>query len=224
MATIAAALIGAGTTYWAGRQANKRSPQERQMETLMGQNAQLSGQYGKDMLGRSREALDPVFDHYRTLASGDRNALMQYFAPDIDRQTTATQQAFQTGMELAPRSGIATERNSAMPMNNAAAIARLLSSGRAEGLQGLNTLGTNWASLGMSGLSQGAGGAAQVLGYGADRRRDAMSQGQSAGDSAYAIFKLIQDAAANRNAGAGAGGSMTPQTANSMMSFWGKGQ
>lgn len=208
MATIAAALIGGGATYLAAKQAGKRSPQQREAERLLGENTKLASGYGTEMLDRSREALNPVYDYYRKLAGGDRNTLLQFLAPEISAQTDASRRAFQTQTELSPRSGIAVEQTQRMPMDNAAAIARLISGARPAGVQGLASLGTNWASLGMGGLRQGSAGASDILGYEAGRKRDARDAGLGAGESAYAIFKLIQDAAANRNRNPGISDNM----------------
>lgn len=221
MATIAAALIGAGSAYYAGRQAKKRSLAERQAEELMGRNAQLSGDFGKDMLGRSKQALDPVYDYFNRLATGDRESLMQQFGPELDAQNDLTRRAFQTNSEMSPRSGLSVEANSRLPMDNAGAIARLLMNARQTGIQGLGTLGTNWANLGLSGLGQGSSGAGQLLGYGADRRREQREAGLGAGESAFELFKLIQGAANNRSAQNSAQSNMM-RTGNTMADFWGR--
>jgi hypothetical protein len=215
MATIAAALIAAGGTYYATRQANKRSGQDRQMSELLAKNSELAGEYGRDFLGKSRNALGPVYDYYRALASGDRNSVMQYLGPEFEAQSDGARRAFQTSSELSPRSGTAVEANSRIPMDNAAAIARILRGARPAGIEGLATLGTNWGSLGMSGLSQSGSGAGQLLGYNTGRRNEARQAGMDAGDSAYAIFKLISEAA-NSNRGQNQNGSL-PAYSNS---FW----
>lgn len=221
MATIAAALIGAGATYYAGRQANKRSRSQRQMEDLMRRNAELTGGYGEEMLGYSREAMKPVYDWYTKLGTGDRDTLMQHFKPEIEAEGAAGRRAFQTSAELNPRSGIATERTSRIPIDNASAIARIISGGRAAGIAGLGELGSTWGSLGMRGLGQGSEGAGQFLDYGARRTRDSRESGAAAGDSAYAIFKLIQEAMANRNKTSSGAGTGTGVGGGG--SFWGSG-
>lgn len=219
MATIAAAIIGAGATYYAGRQANKRSKRQRQMEDVMANNAQLSGDYGARMLGRSEEALAPVYEHFKRLGTGDRQKLMEYFKPDIERQSMMSRQAFQNAAEFSPRSGIATERNSRIPIDNAASIANMLNSGRAEGIRGLGTLGTNWGQMGMAGLGQGAEGAGQYLGYESNRRRDASAAGAGAGEAAYALFRLFQDAQTGKPKNDGSNASWNPD----YMNFWQSG-
>src|SRR3990167_1082187 len=96
MATIAAALIGAGVAYYGSRQANKRSRQEREAAEWMRENGMVAGDYGKDALARSKRALDPVYDYYSKLASGDRASAMQYLKPEIEATTAGSRRAFQT--------------------------------------------------------------------------------------------------------------------------------
>jgi hypothetical protein len=210
MATIAAAALAAGATAYAAKQANKRSGSERRAEDQLNQNSQQAGMYGQQMLGQSKQALDPVMAYFQSLATGDREALMQYLSPEIAAQGQMSRQAFQTSSELSPRSGMGVEATSRIPFDNAAALSKLIASARPAGMQGLAQLGTQMAGLGFQGLGQGSAGAGQVLNYGADRRNDARSQGMMAGENAFELFKLIQGAAANRKAGNGG-------------SFWGGG-
>lgn len=192
MATIAAAVIGAAGAAYAARQAGKRSRSERDAANALARNSQLAGEYGEDFLGKSKEALGPVYDYYRNLATGDRQALMQYLSPEILAQTQGSRRAFQTASELSPRSGIATEATSRIPMDNAAAISRLIMGARPAGVAGLATLGTNFGNLGMSGLGMGTSGANSMLGYEAGRRRDQQDAGAATGESLWNIFKLFQ--------------------------------
>lgn len=222
MATIAAAVISAGAAYYASRQAGKRSKQERAAADALGRNSETAGRYGEDMLGMSKEALGPVYDYYMQLAGGDRESLMRYLSPEILAQTQGSRRAFQTGSELAPRSGMGTESVSRIPAENSAAIARLISGAHPAGVQGLATLGTNWGSLGLSGLGQGSGAAGQVLGYEQNRRADQRAAGEAAGSSAYEIFKLFQGAGGGGGANArGGGGGSGGSTYNpDYMNFW----
>lgn len=192
MATIAAAVIGAAGAYYASRQANKRSRQEREAADAVARNSATAGKYGEDFLGMSKGALGPVYDYYRNLATGDRQALSQYLSPEILAATQGQRRAFQTSSELSPRSGIATEATSRIPANNAAMISQLIAGARPAGIQGLATLGTNLGGLGMSGLGQGTAGAGAALGYEVGRRRDAQDAGAATGESLWNIFKLFQ--------------------------------
>jgi hypothetical protein len=217
MATIAAAAIAAGATLYATKQAGKRSKQEQQAAALMNQNSALAGQYGKDLLGKSQSALNPVYDYYSKLATGDRSELMRFLSPEIMARSQASRQAFQTGSELAPRSGMGTESVSRIPGDNSAFLSQLFQSARPAGIQGLGTLGTNWGSLGMSGLGQSTSGAGSILGYEQGRRADQRQAGMDAGASAYELFKLFQGM---QGAGAGSGGGGTNTKGNSSTSFW----
>jgi hypothetical protein len=230
MATIAAAIIGAGATVYASRQANKRSKRQKAMEDLMAKNARLSGDYGERMLGRSEEALASVYERFRKLAGGDRTKLMEYLKPELERQSAAARGAYQSAAEFSPRSGLNVEANSRIPIDNAASIARMLNSGRAEGIRGLENLGSEWGRVGMAGLQQGAGGASDFLGYERQRRNDASAAGADAGASAFALWKMFQDAQAGRQtaggagAGTGAGAAGYGGNTQDMFNFWGRGQ
>lgn len=207
MATIAAAIVGAGATYYASKQASKKSKAQRDAESLVNKNAGLSSTYGEEMLGYSKDALSPVYDYYRKLGAGDRNTMMQYLKPQIESQSDSSRRAFQTASELSPRSGIDTAATSRIATDNAANIAKLLNSARSEGISGLGTLGTNWGNMGLAGLNQGSAGANQIVGYERQTKADQSQAGAAAGDSAYNIFKLFQEAMAGRGTSAGGVGS-----------------
>lgn len=223
MATIAAAVITAAGAAYAAKQAKKRSRGERNAADAVTRNSELAGQYGEDLLGMSKDSLGPVYDYYRNLATGDRQSLMQYLSPEILAQTQGSRRAFQTSSELSPRSGVATEATSRIPMDNAAMISRLISGARPAGIAGLATLGTNTGSLGMAGLGQGTAGMNSMLGYESGRRRDATDAGAATGESLWNIFKLFQGAGGARgtNIGAGTSGGSSGYIPGSLeSSFW----
>lgn len=217
MATIAAAAIAAGASYYASRQAGKRSRQEREAADRMGRNAETAGEYGEDFLGMSKEALGPVYEYFKTLSTGDREALMRYLSPEIMAQTEGSKRAFQTGSQLAPRSGAGTEAVSAIPTQNSSAIARMIAGARPAGIAGLASLGTSMGSLGMSGLTGSNAATGGVLDYEGNRRRQQQQAGMDAASSAYEIFKMFQGNGANAgSAGGGAGSGWNPE----YMNFW----
>lgn len=188
-------VMQAAMAYMAARKASKsaskRSPAEQLMEQLLLDQSQQTGTFGRDLLARSTDTLNPVQNFWHSALTGDRQALSSLYQPELAQMQNQSREAYRTQQQLSPRTGASTEFLSSMPQQRLLNENRLFAEGRRDAADKLGQFGTNMGSLGLSALSQGRAGASNLLDYSQDRRRYANDYGSDTGGSVYDLISTI---------------------------------
>jgi hypothetical protein len=188
------------------------SPEERELYSQQSANVRTGREaatgllpYGADFMRQAQGTFTPLLNYYSRMLSGNRGALTNLYAPELNRISEGYRTAQQTSSELAPRSGGSAAMREELPYRQARDVSELFLSGRPAAAGALGTIGTNLASLGLGSygtagslLSGSSAGASNLLGYGINsrygelaRRQQEFDQQKQTAGGIYNILKQI---------------------------------
>jgi hypothetical protein len=170
---------------------SKKSREEKQLSSAQAQAVQLGISGAKQDIPAARAAITEPLGFFRALLSGDRAAVLQAFAPEVETLT----QAYETGRreleEFAPRGGGRTAAMTELPFRKARDIESLVHGARLTGAAGVEDIGQMLASLGLGELGAGAQVATAARGQAFDERQLAAQQAQQAGEAVGSLIALM---------------------------------
>jgi hypothetical protein len=138
--------------------------------------------YGERLLGQGTTNLEQVQSYLRPLVSGDRAAMEQAAAPEINSIAEQQQGSLNTQRNLYPRGGMGAAMTADQPRQLQGDITNFLFGARRSGAEALGTLGGNMASLGLGAMGQGSGLTNSMLEYGLNARNQQFNQESAIGN------------------------------------------
>ena len=123
----------------------------------------LTGPYGQQFLSHATAAYGPAQDYWTRILHGDRGAVTQALAPEIESLVGQTNAVRQMQGELQPRGGPGAAYLSQLPYQTAGQIGGLISQARGGAATGLAQLGGEQGRLGLGALSTQQGAASGIL-------------------------------------------------------------
>lgn len=214
MATIAAAIIGAGATYYATQQAKKKSAQQKAMEAQQyGFGTQLGG-FGTEQLKQGAANLQMPVGYFSRLAGGNRASALQSLSPELTALDQSDRSSMGAAAELAPRGGGSGDFYSRMPFRRNAQTQNLLFGARSNAMTQLAGIGQNQQQMGLNAISGGQAGNMGLLNFGLQRNNQQFQQGGDTGAGIYQIVKAFTDAYAKKRGSTAAGANANPFAAS----------
>lgn len=152
--------VGAGAGFLAGlfgggddeKKKAKFDPEQQAIETIGKLNAQSTkhGAIADQFSGMSTEALAPVINYFKQIASGDPGALLQATMPERGRVIDQYDAARKSATMSLPRSGGATSALLNSYVSEANQLSDITANARKEGMAGAANLGISTAGLGLT--------------------------------------------------------------------------
>lgn len=140
--------------------------QTKQQRELTGVETDIA-KYGlsqaKSTIPAATSGLESSLNFFQTLLSGDRNAIAALESPDIINTQQQYESARKTADEFSPRGGGATAASEESRFSEASDIAKLFTSARSKGAEGVATISSMLANLGLGEL--GASSSAANAGF-----------------------------------------------------------
>jgi hypothetical protein len=152
-------------------------------------NAQQLMPQGTGLMTNAAQAMNPVLNYYGSLLSGDRGAMTQLLAPQINQLNQAYQAQLGAQNQLMPRGGGRAGMLGQMPFMQTQNLLNLFQNVRSGAAQGMGQAAGQLGQLGANLI----GGANQALGAATSAGRDL-------------LYYQIQQQAANRGLGSSIGG------------------
>lgn len=149
-----AAVVGAGASAYSSHKQSKAADKQLKLE-----KDQIEAQkgltkdtlpYGKSYLEQSQQALRPTLGYYQSLLRGDRSAVQERLAPEMNSVANRYQGAYTTQRSLYPRGGMSTAATQDLPYKQIADQNNLIFQQRPQAAQSLAALGPSLGSLGMN--------------------------------------------------------------------------
>jgi hypothetical protein len=130
----------------------KFDPEQTAIQTIGKLNAQSAkhGAMADQYSGMSTEALAPVINYFKQIASGDPQALLQATMPERGRVIDQYDAARKSASTALPRSGGATSALLNSYVSEANQLSDITASARKEGMSGAANLGISTAGLGLT--------------------------------------------------------------------------
>lgn len=127
-----------------------------------------ANQAGNTNIANATKNLSNVGNFYQTLMSGNQQQIQQLLAPEINSVNQQYNQAYQSGAQLQPRSGMTAAANASLPFQKEATIGNAILSAPLSGASGLAGIGSAQGGLGsqLFNTSTGAGSALGNIGLG----------------------------------------------------------
>lgn len=166
---------------------NRQTPEEEDALAQLIAGSKSAQAAGTEFLDASKGPLNRATGFWQSILNGGPSATA-VLGPDIRKTGERYDETLKAQRELAPRSGMADQRASDLPFEKARETTDLYQTLLSDAPRQLATVGTNMAHLGFAGLTGGASGASQLLGYETGRRRDATGFGVNAGTSLAKIL------------------------------------
>jgi hypothetical protein len=190
-AAVASAAIGVVGGIYSNKQAKKKSKTEKTLEQYQLNNLKQLQPQGQQWLQQGNKLMGDPLKFLQSLASGDRNTLMQTLGPELSALGAQNRAHLGQMTELAPRGGASSDFLSTLPFRNQAAQSNLMLSSRLGANQDLLSAGTNMANMGVNTLTGGSSGAQGLLNYGLARNNQAFNQGSATGAGLYGAASSI---------------------------------
>lgn len=158
--TLVGGGIGSGIGFFKGlfgggddeEEKKKFDPEQTAMSTIEGLQAQSkkNSAKGDELGGLSTQALAPVLDYFKNVASGDPGALMAATMPERGRVIDQYDAARKAAVMAAPRGGGTTSALATSYISEANQLSDITATARREGATTLGNMGINLAGLGLS--------------------------------------------------------------------------
>jgi len=165
--------------------------QTKEQKALTGAETDIA-QFGlgeaKKTLPKATSALAGPQNFFQALLSGDRNAILNAIAPEVDTLTSQYATGRKTAEQFAPRGGGRGAALAELPTRQAADISKLVHGARLTGAQGLMSVGQLFGQIGLG--EMGAGTTAATTAFG-DIQTAKENQQQQAANTGAAIGGLI---------------------------------
>ena len=120
---------------------------------IQGLTGQL-GQYGPQFMSRAESAFGPAQDYWSRILRGDRGAVTQALAPEIESLISQQQRVQQMQGELQPRGGPGAAYMAQLPYQTAGQIGGMISQARQGAAAGMGQLGGEMGRLGLGALGE----------------------------------------------------------------------
>jgi hypothetical protein len=132
----------------------------------LGGIGQIAQKFGKKESKLGFKSLKQLFPYFRTLLSGDRQAMTELLAPELRQAGTAYEQGKRNIAEFGPRGGGTTSAISGLETARAGAVSDIYQKARPYAAQGLMQTGGLLTSAGAQNLGTATGAyGAQMGGY-----------------------------------------------------------
>lgn len=184
-AIIGAASIGGAASVGSALIAKSGGGSSKDLIKQQTKNAAFAQEQGAENVKAGRDALQLPLDYYKTLLSGDRNALLTAAAPDVNTVVSQYDSALKQANEFG---GLDPTQAAELRFKKAGDITNLLLGKRKEGAQGTERIGGTLLGAGNSelGIASGATGSALQ----AQATRDAAGS-QASGEIGAGIGSII---------------------------------
>lgn len=197
---IAGAVIGAGSTVYASKQAKKAAKgtkTQQEIERIVAENLKQTSPMGLDMLKRGQGNIDIYDAFYKKLARGDRASALQLLAPQfamMDRQRAGGQGA---QLMLAPRGGGSAEGNINSMDQSLAARNDAIMNLRTGSVDKLGASGMGEMGIGSSLLGQSSGSGLGLMGAIQNTQNSAFDASRAAGAGMFQLLQMLQGGFSN---------------------------
>ncbi len=187
-AAITTAIIGASGSVAGGLLAGRKSSEEKQALSAAAEKAQLeteAGQYGfgeaKKLLPKAETALEESAAYYRPMLAGDRQAMLEARAPEINTLLRQFRMATGRLLEEAPRSGARSGALAELPFTESGFITSLLQEARKEAAASTERIGVEQGALGRGLMPGDTGSASTLLNYALQNKEMGFTVGEKIG-------------------------------------------
>lgn len=225
-------LITAGASIISGiaahKQAKKAAQQQdqafQQQQQLIDQQkkgAELAYGYANDYLPQGKELLNQSMNFWKPLVSGNRDAVSQFLAPEINQYNRALDSTANTLLTSGPRGGM-LDKYTNLLFQKQGDLSNMFFGARKQGIGVLQDLGTIFNNAGSSALASASGQAASASSQLAGVQNLAYQQRQNANGAMAQIGSILGSVLPqifNKAAWQGGGSGSSSNSAGSSSSF-----
>lgn len=170
---------------------NCPSKAQKDVSAAQSETIKFGLEQAKGTLPEARTALEDPLKFFKSLLTGDRNALSGVLGPDISTLTQNYETASRSTNEFAPRGGGATAANEESRFKEAGDIQNLFSSARLQGAQGEAGVAQMLAQLGLGEIGVSSSTAGNLAGSLQAQQDSSNAAKAQAGKSIGEIIALL---------------------------------
>lgn len=168
-----------------------QTSQQKQLTGAQTDIAKFGLSEAKKNLPKAGDALSSVGNFFQALMSGDRNAIMNVLAPEVDTLTSQYDTGRKTAEEFAPRGGGRAAALEELPFRKAGEINKLVQGAQDRGAAGLTSVASLFGQLGIGELGGGTSAANSAFGNIQTAKENAQQQQAAAGEAIGSLVALL---------------------------------
>lgn len=142
-----------------GGQSPGQTKQQKELTGAQTDIAKFGLGEAKKNLPKASDALSSVGNFFQALMSGDRNAILNVLAPEVDTLTSQYDTGRKTAEEFAPRGGGRGAALEELPFRKAGEINKLVQGAHSAGASGLTSVASLFGQLGTGEMGGGTNAA-----------------------------------------------------------------
>jgi hypothetical protein len=168
-----------------------QTKEQKALTTAETQSAQFGLGQAQQNLPKASASLDKVGNFFQALMSGDRNAILNVLAPEVDTLTSQYDTGRKTAEEFAPRGGGRAAALEGLPFRKAGEIDKLVQGAQQTGASGLTSVAQLFGGLGTSELGAGTTAATTAFGDIQTAKENQQQQQAAAGQAIGSLVALL---------------------------------
>jgi hypothetical protein len=145
----------------------------------------------KKNLPKAGEDLSKVGNFFQALMSGDRNAILNVLAPEVDTLTSQYDTGRKTAEEFAPRGGGRGAALEELPFRKAGEINKMVQGAQEKGASGLTSVASLFSQLGLGEIGAGTSAANSAFSNIQTAKENQQAQQASAGEAIGGLIALL---------------------------------
>ena len=206
MAAVAPLVISALGAVYAGHEANKQRQLQHDQMKKQEELLKPAAESGKLYTQQAQSAIGPTLNYYTTLLSGNRSAMQEAMAPELNSIAKSYAGSAAATRGLYPRGGTSPSAAGNLRYQELGDINNTLYKARPMAANALGSLGTNLAGLGYQGLGLSAGISSNIFNQGMQARQQQFGEGQAAGQGLFNAYQAYLLSRSMSGGGSGSGG------------------
>jgi len=168
-----------------------QTSQQKALTGVQTESAKFGLGEAKKNLPKAGETLSTVGNFFQALMSGDRNAIMNVLAPEVDSLTSQYDTGRKTAEEFAPRGGGRGAALEELPFRKAGEINKLVQGAEDKGAAGLTSISSLFGQLGLGELSGGNTAANSAFSNTQAAKENQQQQQAAAGQAVGSLIALL---------------------------------